>query len=98
MEAEYPAYAQAEQALAGMSVIDQKLQSSLNDIYDAKYDRAIIACNDVLDLEPGNVVAMKRAGSAYYASGAKQKAIEIWKKAGAIAPEDVELQKFMHMK
>jgi tetratricopeptide (TPR) repeat protein len=98
MESEFPGYAQSEQVLAGMTVIEQKLQSALSDIYDAKYDRAIIECNDVLDLEPGNVTAMKRAGSAYYALGSKKKAIEIWKKASIIAPEDAELQKFSKMK
>jgi tetratricopeptide (TPR) repeat protein len=98
MESEFSTYAQAEQILSGITVIDQKLQSALSDIYDAKYDRAIIECNDVLDLEPGNVTAMKRAGSAYYALGSKQKAVEIWKKACAIAPDDPELQKFSKMK
>ena len=98
MESEFPSYAQSEQLLAGMTVIEQKLQSALSEIYDAKYDRAIIECNDVLDLEPGNVTAMKRAGSAYYALGSKNKAIELWKKASALAPEDEELKKFSKMK
>lgn len=98
MESEYSAVAHAEPLVAGMNIVEQKLQSSLSNIYDGKYDRAIIDCADIIELEPDNVLAYKRAGSAYYASGNKQRAKESWATAGKYAPDDPELVKFRKLK
>ncbi len=48
----------------GITLIDHKLQLSLEAIYDGRYLTAISECADVLDLEPNNVLAMTRLGSA----------------------------------
>jgi len=98
METEYREAAGSERLVSGMNIVDQKLQSALTNIYDAKYDKTILECNDVLELEPKCVLALKRAGSAYYASGNKQKAKEAWLTASRIDPSDQELKKFMRMK
>lgn len=98
MESEYSVLAQTERAISGSDVVEQKLQSSLSNIYDGKYDRAILECNDILALEPNNVMAMKRAGSAYYALGNKKQAMEVWQRAAKLAPNDPDLKKVMRMK
>jgi Tfp pilus assembly protein PilF len=49
----------------------------------------------VIELQPKNVLAWKRLGSAYYAIGKKDKARETWEQALKIAPEDVELKQFI---
>ncbi|MBN1824373.1 MAG: hypothetical protein JW803_08645 [Endomicrobiales bacterium] len=98
MEDVYRQYSQRERVISGMNVVEQKLQASLSNIYDGKYDLAIIECTDVIDIEPKNVLAYKRAGSAYYASGNKKKAKEIWARAAKISPKDKELRKFLKLK
>ncbi|MFH1368663.1 MAG: tetratricopeptide repeat protein [Elusimicrobiota bacterium] len=98
MEAEYAQLAQSERLISGTSIIEQKLQSVLSFIYDGKYDRAILECNDILELEPNNLMALKRAGSAYYASGNKKAAKEMWQRAGKVAPKDPEIKKFLKIK
>jgi tetratricopeptide (TPR) repeat protein len=98
METEYSDVARNERIVSGMNIIEQKLQAALTYIYDGKYDKTILECNDVLELEPKNILALKRAGSAYYASGNKKKAKESWQQASQISPDDVELIKFMKMK
>lgn len=98
MEEEYQGLAQSERIISGSNLVEQKLQAMLSNIYDGKYDRAILDSNDILALEPNNVVAMKRAGSAYYASGNKKHAMEMWQRAARIAPNDPELKKFLKAK
>ena len=81
-----------------MNIIEQKLQTALTSIYEGKYDKTILECNEILEIDPRNILALKRAGSAYYASGNKKKAKESWQTAAEIDPKDPELQKFMKMK
>jgi cytochrome c-type biogenesis protein CcmH/NrfG len=52
-------------------------------------------CNLVLELEPKNVLALKRLGSAHFAMGRKDKAREAWEMALAISPKDSELKGFI---
>jgi tetratricopeptide (TPR) repeat protein len=98
MESQYIDVAASERIVSDMNIIDQKLQAALTYIYDAKYDKTILECSDILELEPKNVLALKRAGSAYYASGNKKKAKEAWQLGAQIDPQDAELQKFAKMK
>lgn len=78
-----------------MNIIDQYLFASLNHIYEGRYDLAVEMCGIVLELQPDNVLAWKRLGSAYLALGKKEKAREAWQKALVIAPNDAELKKFI---
>ncbi|GEM_PF-1890015 len=81
--------------IKGMNLVEQKLYSSLKNIYNARYDLAIIECNEVLDLEPRNVLALTRLGSAYYALGKKEKGIEVWRDALKYDPGNRDILEFM---
>lgn len=81
---------------AGVKLIDHKLQLSLEAIYDGRYLAAISECSDVLDLEPGNVTALTRLGSAYFAMNEKEKARQIWTKALQLDPKNDVLRKFLY--
>lgn len=79
----------------GFSYIDQKLYDALQAIYDAKYDKAIILLQEVLDLDPNNIEAMKRLGSAYFLIEQKAQAKEIWQKAQELDPTDTTIQQYL---
>ncbi|MEA2081591.1 MAG: hypothetical protein U9O97_02490, partial [Elusimicrobiota bacterium] len=83
--------------IKGMNLVEQKLYSALKNIYNARYDLAIIECNETLDLEPRNVLALTRLGSAYYALGKKGKGVDIWKKALEYDPDNKDIREFMEM-
>jgi len=82
----------------GISIIDHKLQLSLEAIYDGRYLTAIAECTDVLDLEPKNVLGLTRLGSAYFAMNEQKKASQIWTKALQLDPENNLLRKFLYGK
>ncbi|MBI5641050.1 MAG: tetratricopeptide repeat protein, partial [Nitrospirae bacterium] len=79
-----------------MNIIDQYLFAALNNIYGGRYDIAIQETGLVLELQPRNILALKRLGSAYFAMKNKDKAREVWEKALKIAPDDAELKKFIN--
>jgi len=79
-----------------ISLIDHKLQLTLEGIYDGRYLTAIAECSDVLDLEPNNVLALTRLGSAYYSMNEKTKARQIWTRALQFDPENNVLKKFLY--
>jgi len=84
-----------EAPVGDMNILDQYLFAGLNHIYEGRYDLAIQECTIVIDLQPKNILAWKRLGSAYYAIGKKDKAKETWEKALKIAPDDAELKQFI---
>ena len=84
-----------EPPVRDMDIIDQYLFAALNHIYEGRYDLAIQECTIVLDLQPDNVLAYKRLGSAYFAIGSKEKARESWESALSLSPDDKELKKFI---
>jgi tetratricopeptide (TPR) repeat protein len=84
-----------EPPVRDMDIIDQYLFAALNHIYEGRYDLAIQECKIVLDLQPENVLAYKRLGSAYFAIGSKDKAREAWEHALSLSPDDKELKKFI---
>ncbi len=81
---------------AGLTFVDHALQMSLEAIYDGRYLTAISDCSDVLDLEPNNVMALTRLGSAYFAMNEREKAKQIWTKALQIDPSNDMLKKFLY--
>jgi tetratricopeptide (TPR) repeat protein len=89
---------EAPRLASGIPLIDHKLQLSLEAIYDGRYLTAITECTDVLDLEPNNVLALTRLGSAYYAMNEQNKALQIWTKALQIDPGNEVLRKFLYSK
>jgi len=95
MKSEYPSQYRQIKIVSGMNLVEQKLYASLKNIYNARYDLAIMDCDDVIKLEPENVLAMTRLGSAYYALGNKVKAIGVWKKALEYEPDNKEILDFL---
>jgi len=80
----------------GVSLVEHKLRIGLEAIYDGRYLTAISECTDVLDLEPNNVLAMTRLGSAYYAMNERDKARQIWTRALQLDPNNQVLKKFLY--
>jgi len=95
---QYSAIASQEKISAGMNLIDQKLYRALNYLYDNKYDMAVNECKVVLDVEPDNVTALTRMGSAYYILGQESKALELWARALKLNPDNEELSNFIQEK
>ncbi|MFA5780422.1 MAG: tetratricopeptide repeat protein [Elusimicrobiota bacterium] len=95
IEHQYPGIAKVEVTPHGKTVVEHKLSLALDYIYDGKYEKAILECDDVLVLEEYNVLALKRKGSAYYALGEKDKAKIAWEKAAQISPAEPEIKKFL---
>jgi len=80
--------------MAGLTVVDQKLYECLISFRKRDFWTAISICEQILVLEPENVAALKRMGSAFYALGEKEKAKEIWRKSLNIQP-DPKLEEFI---
>jgi tetratricopeptide (TPR) repeat protein len=78
-----------------MNIIEQNLFAALNNIYEGRYDIAVQQCQLVLSIEPNNVLALKRLGSAYFALGRRGKARETWQRALKLSPGDAELRAFI---
>ncbi|OGS27816.1 MAG: hypothetical protein A2297_03705, partial [Elusimicrobia bacterium RIFOXYB2_FULL_48_7] len=101
----YPYIAKLDDIPEGMTFVDYKLYQALNHIYDGHYDIAIKESKEVLDLEPENVLALKRLGSALYCLGKaeeKPSVVEegraVWKKAVKLSPDDLEIKEFLEKK
>ncbi len=73
-------------AAARWTLVDQKLHDSLQAIYEGRYDVAIQKCDEVLRIEPTNVVAIGRMGAAFFLLGEKDKAVALWKRALELDP------------
>jgi tetratricopeptide (TPR) repeat protein len=84
-----------DQRKKGFSYIDQKLYDALQAIYDAKYDKSIILLQEVLDLDPQNIEAMKRLGSAFFLIEQKAQAKEVWQRAMELDPTDTTIQTYL---
>jgi tetratricopeptide (TPR) repeat protein len=82
----------------GKTLVDYKLQLSLEYVYDGQFMKAINECNHVLDLDPNNVLALTRMGSAYYAMGQKQEAKGLWTRALKLDPSNDVLKQFLRDK
>ncbi len=88
---EYPAIAEQEKISEGMTLVEQKMYRALNYLYEDRSDLAIVECQEVLELEPDNTLALSRLGSAYYVIGQKEKAKELWLRVLEIEPENKEV-------
>lgn len=80
---------------ARLNLIDQKLQKALEKIYSGEYLVAAKECQEVLDLEPDNALALTRLGSVYYAMGQVKQAREYWKQALEQDPKNDVLKSFL---
>jgi tetratricopeptide (TPR) repeat protein len=73
--------AEKVQGAGNLSLVDQKLTESLMAFKQGQYDRVITLCQDVLGLEPENLTALNRLGSALFVMKDYPKAVEVWQKA-----------------
>jgi tetratricopeptide (TPR) repeat protein len=80
---------------ARLNLIDQKLQKALEKIYAGEYLVAAKECQEVLDLEPENALALTRLGSVYYAMGQVKQARVYWKQAMTLDPKNDVLKSFL---
>jgi tetratricopeptide (TPR) repeat protein len=80
---------------ARLNLIDQKLQKALEKIYGGEYLVAAKECQEVLDLEPDNALALTRLGSVYYAMGQVKQARTYWKQALAVDANNDVLKSFL---
>jgi tetratricopeptide (TPR) repeat protein len=75
--------------------VEHKLQESVGMVYHRQFDTAENMLSDALVLDPKNVMAWMRLGSAYFASGDKKNARDAWIKALEIDPSNEKLRQFM---
>lgn len=80
------------------TLVDYKLQLSLEYVYDGHYLKAVEECNQVLDMESSNVLALTRMGSVYYAMGQKSEAKKYWLQAMKLDPENQVIKRFLDEK
>jgi tetratricopeptide (TPR) repeat protein len=91
----HPEFVNTDNVTPGMTWLEYKRSLALDHMYGARYHQAIDTLNEILALEPADLVALKRLGSAYYSLDLPDKARESWQQALAIAPEDPQLKKFL---
>jgi tetratricopeptide (TPR) repeat protein len=80
----------------GVTLAEYKLHKGLQSFYEGKYAKVIEECQDVITVEPESYQAYKRMGSAFYAMGNEQKALECWKKSLKYNPDDESLKEFIN--
>ena len=79
----------------GINPVQAKLLEALGSFYEGKFTNVVKLCNEVLRLEPGNVTALERLGSAYYKLNQKREAKEVWEKALMLNPDNKVLRRFV---
>lgn len=78
-----------------VGVLDHKKELALHNIYDSKYYLAVKELESVLRLEPEDVTALKRAGSAYLQLKDYRQARQAWQKALQLSPDDEQLKEYL---
>lgn len=78
-----------------VNLLEYKKNAALRYIYDGKYHLAIKELNSILILEPNDVTALKRIGSAYFQLNDKARAKKAWRKAYKLSPKDSRLKKWL---
>jgi tetratricopeptide (TPR) repeat protein len=93
--AEYPALANEDPVTPGMKLLEFKNYVAIHQIYDAKYHLAVMTLDEILQLEPDDLIALKRLGSAYFSLGRMDEARAAWTAALKLQPGDATLKKFI---
>ena len=76
-------------------VLEHKKKMALDQIYDSKFYLAVKELEGVLRLEPNDITALKRAGSAYLQLKDYRQARRSWQKALQLSPEDTQLKEYL---
>lgn len=95
LEEEAPQLKLNDSKPANTPILDHKKKVALDQIYDAKYYMAVKELEGVLRLEPNDVTALKRAGSAYLQLKEYRAARRAWQKALQISPKDDQLPEYL---
>ena len=80
-----------------LSLVEQKQEKAREFFSKKQYDAAINECQEILIIDPKNVLALKRMGSCYYQMGLKDKAVATWKKVLEIDPTDKDVLDILKM-
>ena len=94
---EFPETASGMRILPDITIIDQLLQDALDFIRTGRYIQAISTLQRVLQLEPNNIPALTRMGSAYWAMEKKDVARKNWERVIELDPNNKEVLQFMKM-
>jgi Flp pilus assembly protein TadD len=91
----FPESMTAQRYLPGISVVDQLLQEALDLIRGGRFIQSVATLEKVLEIEPNNITALTRMGSAYWAMGKKDLARKTWKRVLELDPDNKEVLQFM---
>ena len=91
----HPEFANFDIVTPGMNLLDYKRSLALDHMYGGRLHQAIDTLLEVLALEPDDLVALKRLGSAYFSLGLRDKARGAWRHAANLDPADLQLKKFI---
>jgi Flp pilus assembly protein TadD len=94
---EFPETASGMRMLPGITIVDQLLQDALDFIRNSRFIQAISTLQQVLQLEPDNIPALTRMGSAYWAMEKKDIARKNWERVLELDPDNREVLQFMRM-
>ncbi len=74
--------------------IDNRMRTAYDDVYARRFESAVRACLDALVINPNNVLAWERLGSAYFALGDAANARKAYDRALILEPTNGKLLKF----
>lgn len=77
------------------SPVDQKIFDARQSILDGRYDVAIKKCQDILDLNPNDITALKIMGSAFFLLDDHVRARKLWTRVEELDPNDKEIGEFL---
>src|SRR5581483_2651758 len=75
--------------------VDQKVFDARQAILEGRYDVAIKKCQDILDLNPDDVTALKIMGSAFFLLDDHVRARKLWTHVLDVDPNDKEIPEFL---
>lgn len=77
------------------SPVDQKVFDARQAILGGQYDVAIKKCQDILDLDPNDMTALKIMGSAFFLLDDHVRARKLWTQVLESDPNDKEIPEFL---
>ncbi|MBI5244563.1 MAG: tetratricopeptide repeat protein [Elusimicrobia bacterium] len=86
---------QRDQLLPPLRLAEFKMKRAMDAIYARRFEAAVTLLREALWLDPGNVMAWTRLGSAFFASGDRPKAAEAYREALRLNPADEKLRQFV---
>jgi len=95
LEEEVPQLKQNDSKPPNVGVLDHKKDVALHYIYESKFYLAVRELEGVLRLEPEDVIALKRLGSAHLRLKDYPKAKAAWQKASSLSPDDEQLKEYL---